>query len=72
MSDVINLEEQERDYVRFFRSYIECDWCGLSTRGRVYEETQSVVCSACRKPLLEVDTETAYTIIMEDDDDADA
>jgi Zn finger protein HypA/HybF involved in hydrogenase expression len=59
MSDVINLEEQERD----------CDWCGMPTRGRVYEETQTVVCSACRKPLLEIDSDPQHYIAFEEDFD---
>ena len=46
MADVVDLEAQERDYVRFFRNYVDCDWCGMQTRGRVYEETQTIVCSA--------------------------
>lgn len=68
MSDVINIDEQERDYVRFFREYVECDWCGLETRGRVYEETQSIVCSACRKPLLEISQNDMFIFSLEIDD----
>jgi len=69
MSDVINLEEQERDWVRFFREHWDCDWCGMPTRGRVYEETQTVVCSACRKPLLEIDSDPQHYIEFEEDFD---
>ena len=67
MADVVDLEAQEREYVRFFRNYVECDWCGMSTRGRVYEETQTSVCSACRKPLLEIDEDTSFVLTLEED-----
>jgi hypothetical protein len=67
MADVVDLEAQERDYVRFFRNYVDCDWCGMQTRGRVYEETQAIVCSACRKPLLEIDEDVSYVLTLEDD-----
>ena len=39
----------------------------MSTRGRVYEETQTIVCSACRKPLLEIDDETSFVLTLEED-----
>jgi hypothetical protein len=67
MADVVDLEAQERDYVRFFRNYVDCDWCGMQTRGRVYEETQTIVCSACRKPLLEIDEDVSYVLTLEED-----
>jgi len=67
MADVVDLEAQERDYVRFFRNYVDCDWCGMQTRGRVYEETQTIVCSACRKPLLEIVEDVSYVLTLEDD-----
>jgi ribosomal protein L15 len=40
---------------------------GMPTRGRVYEETQTVVCSACRKPLLEIDSDPQHFIVLEED-----
>jgi hypothetical protein len=33
----------------------------------VYEETQTVVCSACRKPLLEIDSDPQHFIVLEED-----
>ena len=53
--------------MRFFRNYVDCDWCGMQTRGRVYEETQTIVCSACRKPLLEIDEDVSYVLTLEED-----
>ena len=67
MAEVVDLDAQERDYVRFFRNYVDCDWCGMQTRGRVYEETQTIVCSACRKPLLEIGEDVSFVLTLEED-----
>jgi len=67
MGEVIRLEEQERDWVRFFAEYWDCNACGLPTRGRVYEETQTVVCHACRAPILEIDSDPRHYIAFEED-----
>lgn len=40
--------------VRFYAEYIECDFCGEPTRGRVYEGEQEVVCGSCHRTLIEV------------------
>lgn len=69
MGDLICIEAHDRDWVRFFRDPWDCDWCGLPTRGRVYEETQTVVCGACRKPLLEIDSDPRHYIAFEEDID---
>ena len=33
----------EYPFVRFYAEYIECDFCGEPTRGRVYDGEQEVV-----------------------------
>ncbi len=59
MSDVPNLDNvvilPVKRYVRFYRSYHECDFCGQQTRGRVYEGTQQVTCGACDAVLIEAE-----------------
>ena len=58
MSDVPNLDNvvilPVKRYVRFYRDYVECDFCGQQTRGRVYEGSQQVTCGACHSVLVEV------------------
>jgi hypothetical protein len=41
-------------FVRFYAEYIECDFCGEPTRGRVYDGEQEVVCGSCNRALIEV------------------
>ena len=41
-------------FVRFYEEYIECDFCGQHTRGRVYDGTQCVLCGSCGHTLIEV------------------
>ena len=67
MADVVKMEDHDRDWVRFFKEPWECDWCGLMTRGRVYEETQAVVCSACHNPLIEIDGDPQHYLAFEED-----
>ena len=69
MGDLICIEAHARDWVRCCRDPWDCDWWGRPTRGRVYEETQTVVCSACRKPLLEIDSDPRHYIAFEEDID---
>lgn len=69
MAKVIKLDFDDRDFVRFFKDYVDCDWCGQPTRARVYEESQSIVCSVCRQTLLEIGEETSYVISFDGDDD---
>lgn len=44
----------EYPFVRFYAEYIECDFCGEPTRGRVYDGEQEVVCDSCHRSLIEV------------------
>ena len=47
----------KKDYVRFYDDFVECDFCGQQTRGRVYEGSQQIVCGACHTPFFEFYTE---------------
>ena len=49
-----------RRFVRFYVDYIDCDFCGQPTRGRVYDRTQEVTCGSCGQILLIV--ESVYEI----------
>lgn len=41
------------EFVRFFKDYVECEDCGGETRGRVYSESEQVVCSKCNAVMLD-------------------
>lgn len=47
----------EDNFERYYIDFIECDFCGQSTRGRVYPHSLSVLCGACHKPLMELSDE---------------
>ena len=49
---------KSRKYVNFYREYIDCDFCGQQTLGRVYEGSQSIDCGACGRAMFEVRVET--------------
>lgn len=68
MGDLVDFPSQK--YVRFYRDFIECDWCGQLTRGRVYEGTQEIVCGACNSVLYEFET-TEEEIVFEPEVDED-
>jgi len=53
MTNVVKMRHNE--FVRFFKEYIVCEECGEETRGRVYSESQQVVCSKCKGVLLDAD-----------------
>ena len=71
MASVIKFDLEDRAFVRFFRDYVNCDWCEQPTRGRVYEESQQIICSVCHQTLLEIDEETTYVISFDEDDDGE-
>jgi len=48
---------KHNDFVRFFKDYVTCENCGEETRGRVYTETQAVVCSKCKEVIIDVGDE---------------
>tara|TARA_R100000773_G_scaffold32177_1_gene27449 strand:+ start:255 stop:497 length:243 start_codon:yes stop_codon:yes gene_type:complete len=55
MSDVPNLNDivlKDRSYFNFYEAFIECDFCGQQTRGRVYNGSDNVICGACDAVLL--------------------
>ena len=66
MGKVINFERGP--FVRFFKDYVDCGWCEQPTRGRVYEESQKIVCSVCNGVLLEIDDEPMVMLTFEEDD----
>lgn len=59
-------------FVRFFADYVTCNACDNETRGRVYQESERVVCSSCNAVLIDMETELAsMTVVMfepEEDD----
>ena len=55
MSDVPNLNDvvfEDSNYYNFYEAFIECDFCGQQTRGRVYGKSVNVICGACDAVLL--------------------
>jgi ribosomal protein S27E len=59
---VVHVFNAARRFVRFYAEYIECDFCGEPTRGRVYDQTQEVICGACGKILLIVESKPVYEV----------
>jgi len=59
----------KKDYVNFYEDFVECDFCGQLTRGRVYEGAQKIECGACGTVFFEFYTE-AGGIALELDDGA--
>lgn len=61
-SFVVHVFNAARRFVRFYSEYIECDFCGQPTRGRVYDQTQEVTCGACGQILLIVESGPVYEV----------
>jgi hypothetical protein len=57
MKDYSRLNGGTRDYVRFYVEFVDCDFCGEATRGRVYDGEQEVVCGSCGSVLIDVEIE---------------
>ena len=66
--NIIKFSPDDRRFVRFFRDYVICDWCFQPTRGRVYEETQTISCGVCKQPLLEIEEGATFVVTLEDDE----
>jgi len=67
MSDVPNLDDvvlKDRRYYNFYEGFIECDFCGQQTRGRVYNGSSEVKCGACHAVLLDISDENQYKPVM--------
>lgn len=44
------------NFLRHYDKYIDCDWCGAMTRGRIYKEEPTYVrCGACDRELKKID-----------------
>lgn len=56
-----------KDYVRFYDDFVECDFCGQLTRGRVYEGSQQIECGACGTAFFEFYTEPGQITLELDD-----
>ena len=65
MADVIDFPSKK--FVRFYKDYIECDFCGQMTRGRVYEGAQEIVCGTCNIAIYEFET-TEQDIVFDPDE----
>jgi hypothetical protein len=61
------LQIPKRDYVRFYDDFVECDFCGQLTRGRVYEGQQKIECGACGSAFFEFYTEPEKILLDLDD-----
>jgi hypothetical protein len=67
MSDVPNLDDvvlKDRSYYNFYEGFINCDFCGQQTRGRVYNGSHEVKCGACHAVLLDISDDSQYKPIM--------
>jgi len=64
MADVIDFPSKK--FVRFYKDYIECDFCGQMTRGRVYEGAQEIVCGACNSAIYEFYTDDEEVVFEPD------
>ena len=67
MSDVPNLHDvvlKDRSYNRFYEGFIECDFCGQQTRGRVYSGSHKVLCGACHAVLLDISDQSQDKSMM--------
>ena len=67
MSDVPNLDDvvlKDRSFHSFYEGFIECDFCGQQTRGRVYNGSSKVTCGACHAVLLDISDNSQYKPIM--------
>ena len=42
------------EYIRYYETHIDCDWCGRQTRGRIYKNRTDVSCGSCHRQLKEV------------------
>lgn len=69
MADVIEFPVLK--YVKFYRDFIECDFCGQLTRGRVYDGCQEIVCGACNSVLFEFETTEEEIVFELDEDECD-
>ena len=67
MGDLIDFPSKK--FVRFYRDYIECDFCGQLTRGRVYEDSQEIVCGSCNSSMFEFETSEEQIVFEIDDDE---
>lgn len=48
----------DSDYNRYYNNFVECDFCGQLTRGRIYEKKKTEVrCGACSHTILVLDDE---------------
>ena len=65
MSDVPNLNDivlKDRSYFNFYEAFIDCDFCGQQTRGRVYNGSENVKCGACDAVLLTLTEVEQYSM----------
>jgi|TARA_R110001606_G_C15019823_1_gene609611 hypothetical protein len=68
MGDLVNFPSMK--FVRFYKDFIECDFCGQHTKGRVYEDSQEIVCGSCNSVLFEFkDEEDDFMIVFRPDED---
>jgi ribosomal protein S27E len=57
--DLKERKDEDKPYVRFYRDFVECDFCGQLTRGRVYEDSQEITCGSCNATLWEFESDIA-------------
>lgn len=43
----------ERDYERHYDKFVDCDFCGQATKGRIYPDRPTAVhCGACNRVIV--------------------
>ena len=48
------MTKPETPYERYYKEYINCDFCGQQTRGRVYDdEPEKAYCGSCNRVIVE-------------------
>jgi transcription elongation factor Elf1 len=51
---MLTIHGEGRRFIRYYSDYVDCDFCGEQTRGRVYASTESVrkvTCGSCHKEI---------------------
>jgi len=57
-------------YRRYYEDFVECDFCGAQTRGRVYRKKPTrVLCGACNRIILDKSAVTLPKMPWKDESD---
>jgi hypothetical protein len=51
-------QEMMSDYTQYYDPHVHCEWCGVLTRGRIYDtKPDTVFCGSCHNPLRPLNAE---------------